>query len=242
MVGQFMNFSGKTAIITGGTGALGSVCAEHLLDLDLNVAIPYISENSLSNIAGRLDRNAGKVLTLRTDLAAEDQVTAFVDEVVKRFGSADYLINTAGGYVDGSTIDEVSVDEWENIMKVNARTAFLICRAVLREMRKRKFGRIVNIASMPAVSPRAKKGPYAISKRAVITLTETIAEETKGGGVTANAIAPSTIFTEANRQSMPGADFSKWVAPQDIAHLALYLCSDEARSVSGNVIKIYGGS
>ncbi len=237
-----MNFSRKTAVVTGGTGALGSVCADYLLELKFNVAIPYTSAKSLSSMKGRLDQNAGRLLTLRTDLSDEEQVTTFMNEVVKRFGSVDYLINTAGGYAGGRTIDEVSVDEWENIMKVNARTAFLVCRAALREMRKGNFGRIVNIASMPAVSPSARKGPYAISKRAVITLTETIAEETKGVDITANAIAPSTILTEANRQSMPGADFSKWVSPQDIAQLALYLCSEEARSISGNVIKIYGAA
>ena len=159
-------------------------------------------------------------------------------EVASLLG-AQALMVVEGGV--GSTIDEVMLDEWEDIMKLNMRTAFLICRGALRVMRKQSFGRIVNIAAMPALSPSAKKGPYAISKRAVVTLTETIAEETKGTGITANAIAPSIILTEANKQSMPKADSSKWVTPQEIAQLILYLCSDEAKSVSGNVIKIYGG-
>ncbi|MEK9136460.1 MAG: SDR family NAD(P)-dependent oxidoreductase [Bacteroidota bacterium] len=236
-----MTFSGKTAIVTGGTGALGSVCAEHLFDAGLNIAIPYASEKSLANLAKRVAQNPARLLTMNTDLTEEGQVDSFVSQVVKRFDSVSYLVNTAGGYLGGSTIDEVLLDEWEGIMKLNMRTAFLICRSALRVMRKQKFGRIVNIAAMPALSPSARKGPYAISKRAVVTLTETIAEETKAAGITANAIAPSIILTEANRQSMPTADFSKWVTPQEIAQLVLYLCSDEAKSVSGNVVKIYGG-
>jgi NAD(P)-dependent dehydrogenase (short-subunit alcohol dehydrogenase family) len=236
-----MMFSGKTAIVTGGTGALGSVCVDHLFNAGLNIAIPYNSEKSLANIPKRVAQSPDKLLTIKTDLTVEDQVESFVAQVVKRFGTIDYLVNTAGGYAGGSTIDEVALDEWEGIMKLNMRTAFLICRGVLRVMRKQSFGRIVNIAAMPALSPSARKGPYAISKRAVVTLTETIAEETKGTGVTANAIAPSIILTDANRESMPKAEFSKWVTPQEIAQLILYLCSDESKSVSGNVIKIYGG-
>lgn len=237
-----MTFSGKTAIVTGGTGALGGECVRQLLDLNLNVGVPYTSDKSLSNASPDLRQQPGKVLTVQTDLTIEDQVARFVRGVIKRFGTVDYLINTAGGYTGGNTIDQVTLDEWEGILKVNTLTAFLISREVLREFRKTGFGRLVNIASMPALSPSAKKGPYAVSKRAVVTLTETIADETRGTGITANAIAPSTILTEANRRSMPDADFSKWVTPKEIAHLAIYLCSDEARSISGNVIKIYGGA
>ncbi len=138
-------------------------------------------------------------------------------------------------------MDEVSIDEFDGMLNLNLRTTFLVCRSVLKVMRKRGEGRIVNIAAMPAVTPSAKKGPYAISKRGVITLTETIAEEVKASGITANAIAPSIILTEVNRKSMPNADFKKWVTPEEIAHLTIFLCSDESRSVNGNVIKIYGG-
>lgn len=234
-----MTFSGRTAVVTGGTGALGGVCVEYLFSAGLNIAIPYNSEKSLANIPKQVSQD--RLAALRTDLTEENQVDLFINKVVQKFGTVDYLVNTAGGYTGGSTIDEVSLEDWESIMKLNTRSAFLICRDALRVMRKQGFGRIINIASMPALSPSAKKGPYAVSKRAVVTLTETIAEETKGTGITANAIAPSIIVTEANKQSMPKADFSKWVTPQEIAQLILYLCSDEAKSVSGNVIRIYGG-
>jgi NAD(P)-dependent dehydrogenase (short-subunit alcohol dehydrogenase family) len=236
-----MKFSGKSAIVTGGTGALGSACVEHFLDAGLNVAIPYTSEKSLAITVTRFARSSGKVFAFRADLTAEDHVEAFLAQVTAKFGTIDYLVNTAGGYAGGRTIDEVTLDEWENIMRLNVRTAFLVCRGALRSMRKQGFGRIVNIAAMPGLLPSAKKGPYAVSKRAVITLTETIAEETRGTGITANAIAPSIIMTEANRQSMPDADFSTWVTPEEIARLILYVCSDEARSMSGNTMKIYGG-
>lgn len=236
-----MKFSGKTAIITGGTGALGRVCASRFHDQSLSIAVPFTSDRSLANLPQRVVEDPAKFLAGKADLTMEDQVDDFLAQVVKKFGTVDYLVNTAGGYTGGKTIDEATLDELEGIMKLNVHTAFLICRAVLKVMYKQNFGRIVNIAGSPALTPTAGKGPYAISKRAVVTLTETIAEETKGTGITANAIAPSTILTEANKMSMPNADFTQWVGPEEIAELALYLCSDEAGSVSGNVVKIYGG-
>jgi NAD(P)-dependent dehydrogenase (short-subunit alcohol dehydrogenase family) len=112
----------------------------------------------------------------------------------------------------------------------------------LPSMRDRGFGRIITIGAMPALKPTAKRGPYQVSKRAVITLTESIAEEVKGTGITANAIVPSTIITPENVESMPDADRSKWVSPEEIVALAAFLCTPEARSVNGNTIKIFGGA
>lgn len=236
-----MNLQGKTAIVTGGTGALGSRVAEFLFAEGATIAIPYTSEKSLSFIPKSLSLEPGRLLTIRADLTNEMQVQYLVDEVVKKFHSLDIVVNTAGGYVGGKMIEETTVDEMQGILSLNFMSTFLVCRSALRVMRKQNSGRIVNIAAMPALTPTARKGPYAISKRAVITLTETIAEEVKGTGITVNAIAPSTIVTEANKQSMPKADFTKWVSPEEIARLVGYLCSDEARSASGNVIRIYGG-
>jgi len=103
------------------------------------------------------------------------------------------------------------------------------------------FGRIVNIAAMPALLPAPRRGAYTVSKAGIVTLTEVIHQEVKGSAITVNAIAPSILLTEANRASMPGADTSKWVPLSEVASLILYLCSDEARSVSGNTIRIFGG-
>lgn len=234
-----MTFSGRTAVVTGGTGALGSVCAGFFSDAGLHVAIPFSADGSASRISSRIPPD--RVFSRKADLTDEHEVDSFVAETLKRFGRIDYLVNAAGGYAGGRRIDEVDPAEWDVMLGTNARTAFLMARRVIREMRMYDFGRIINIASMPALVPASNKGPYAIAKRAVITLTETIAEECKGTGITANAIAPSIILTQANVKSMPGSDTSRWVPPQEIAQLIMYLCSDEARSISGNVIRIFGG-
>lgn len=235
-----MHFEGKIAIVTGGKGALGSVIARHFLDHGATVVIPYRKN------AGRPPDVPSELRNERThliqaDLANNADAEAFVAEVAAKFGILDFLVNAAGGYAGGKTIDGVSFAEWEKVMEMNLTTTFLACRNVLRVMLPHNSGRIVNIAAMPAVMPGKEKGPYTVSKRGVITLTEVIAEEVKGKGITANAIAPSILLTEENRLSMPTADMRKWVTTEEVAQLVMFLCSDEARSISGNVIKIFGG-
>jgi NAD(P)-dependent dehydrogenase (short-subunit alcohol dehydrogenase family) len=234
-----MQESVRTALVTGGTGALGSIVVRTLAESGASLALPVRQLNSVEDLMRSYP--SGKVYAAVADLEEDAAVNSFVAEAAKRLGTLDALVNLAGGYAGGNPIEGVTLQEWESMMNLNLRTVFLMCRAVLPIMRANSYGRIVNIAAMPALTSGANKGPYAISKRSVIGLTETIADETKGTGITANALAPSIILTESNKQSMPGADFSKWVTPEEIAELILYLCSSRARSVSGNVIKMFGG-
>jgi NAD(P)-dependent dehydrogenase (short-subunit alcohol dehydrogenase family) len=126
------------------------------------------------------------------------------------------------------------------MLSLNLRTAFLLARAVLPHMLKASWGRIVHISSKTAIAPRGKRAAYAVSKMGLITLTEVIAAEIKGSGVTANVILPSTIDTPANRASMPKADTSKWVPAQHIAATMRFLCSNAASSINGARISVYG--
>lgn len=230
-----MEFQNRTAIVTGGSGTLGRVLAAQLLSVGANVAIPYRS--SMPEIKAPPDRT----LIEKADVGSEEDASTFMEHVVSRFGRVDYLANIAGGYAGGEELANVSMREWEAMLTMNLTTAFLMSRRCLQEMKRQGFGRIVTIAAKPALVPAARKGPYSVSKRAVITLTETIAEETRGTGITANAIAPSIILTDENIQSMPDADHSAWVTPEEITRLILFLFADASRSISGNVIRIFGG-
>ena len=126
------------------------------------------------------------------------------------------------------------------MLALNLRAAFLLSRAVLPGMLEAGWGRIVHISSKTAVAPRAKQAAYAVSKMGLITLTEVIAAEVKDSGITANVILPSIIDTPANRESMPKADPAKWVEPEHIAATMRFLCSEEAASINGAHIPIYG--
>jgi len=234
-----MPFQGRVAVVTGGKGALGSVLVRFFQGEGAAVAVPYRGTGDPSS--QELHFAAERTFLRQADLSSEKSVHAFFREVEAHLGPVDFLVNGAGGYVGGSPVEDVTLEEWEEMMESNLKSAFLTCKSVLSRMKERRCGRIINIAAMAALSPLSGRAPYAISKRGVITLTETIAAEVKGTGVTANAIAPSIILTESNRASMPDAEISKWVRPEEIAKLVGYLCSDDARSISGNVIKIYGG-
>jgi NAD(P)-dependent dehydrogenase (short-subunit alcohol dehydrogenase family) len=230
-----------TVIITGGTGALGSVVATSFLESGARLAIPYHSERSLSDVPTQWTETADRVLLRRADVTLETDVRAFCDEVKKRLGRIDVLLNIVGGYAGGKKIAETSLDEWERMLELNLKSAFLMSREVVHEMMQNGFGRIVSISARQATLPGARSGPYAVAKRGVLTLTEILAEEVKNSGVTVNAIAPSTIVTEANTRSMGEKDISRWVSPEEIAGLVMYLCSDAARSINGTVVRMFGG-
>ncbi len=230
----------RVAIVTGGTGALGRSIVSHFLQEGVAVAVPYRDANKLGETRPPFDAPEERLLFHAAHLEKEDDVSRVLQSVVQRFGGIDYLVNAAGGYRGGTPVDQLSVQEWEEMVTMNLHTAFLVSRGALRMMKQAGFGRIVTIAALAGISPGSRRAAYAVSKAGAIALTKAIAEEGKGLGITANAIAPGTIRTEANLASMPGADTSTWVTPEEISRLVLFLCSDEARSITGNVLRITG--
>jgi NAD(P)-dependent dehydrogenase (short-subunit alcohol dehydrogenase family) len=128
------------------------------------------------------------------------------------------------------------------MMNLNARTVFLMSRAIIPHMMERRYGRIISVAARAALKGTARHGPYNASKMAVIRLTETMAAELRNDGITANCILPGTIDTPANRAETPDADFSRWVTPESMARVILFLASDLAADVNGAAIPVYGRS
>jgi NAD(P)-dependent dehydrogenase (short-subunit alcohol dehydrogenase family) len=228
----------RVAIITGGTGALGTAVVERFLLAGAHVAVPVHGEAAEGT--GR-PVAAGEPFLMKADISDEASVRAFAREVEDRLGAVDILVNAAGGYAGGAPLEDVTLAEWDAMIATNLRTAFLMARAVVGGMKARGFGRIVSIAASAALSAGPRRIPYAVSKAGVATLTRDLAAEVKGTGVTVNAIAPSILLTDANRRAMPKADPAAWVTPEEIASLIEFLCSRDARSISGNVLMMYGG-
>ena len=233
-----MRFPGTIVMVTGGAGSLGRAVARAFAAEGARLALPVRSDVQMGQLSSELRLPPDRVHVGLADLGEEEAVRAFVDHVQKTFGDVEILIHCAGGYAGGTMVEDVPLNEWEDLMAKNLRSAFLVCKAVLPGMRRAGSGRIITVAAAAAIAPGARRGPYQVSKRGVITLTETIAEETRGTGITANVIAPSIILTEANRRSMPDADTSRWVAPEDIAACALFLCSKGGGSISGNTVRM----
>jgi NAD(P)-dependent dehydrogenase (short-subunit alcohol dehydrogenase family) len=161
-------------------------------------------------------------------------------EAAKLAAPVDTLLHLVGGFDGGQPVAETPDETWEKMLDLNLRSAYTIFRAVLPGMLKAGKGRIVAVGSRAAVDPMANFAAYSVAKAALVALVKAVALEVKDTGVTANVVLPSVIDTPANRAAMPSADASKWVTPESIAGLLVWLTSDAARDVSGGVIPIYG--
>jgi NAD(P)-dependent dehydrogenase (short-subunit alcohol dehydrogenase family) len=233
-----MEFQGKSVLITGGTGALGRVVAKKFVEHGAAISTSYRSEDEL----GTLPNNYRQTVNcIRADVTDEEEVTRLFEEATGKNPKIDILINIAGGFLPARSIVDTDLKDWRRMMEINLHSMFLCSREFLRRIGSAPYGRIVSIAALPALRPSAGKGPYAVAKRGVITLTEILGEELKGSGITANAIAPSIIKTAVNATAMPDEDQSKWVLPEDIAAMILLLCSPWGSAINGACIPMFGG-
>ncbi len=233
-----MALTDKYALITGGTGALGSVIARRLTEEGATVFATYLLEKELVFLAEQL-RN--RLTLFKADVTDETQVIGLYDALLTKGPRIDIVVNTVGGFLARKPLMEVSLMEWDLMMNINLKSTFLSTREALRRMQGQPYGRVINISAMVGLSPTPGRAPYAISKAGVSLLTELVAQEVKGTGITVNAIAPSIIATPANLASMPDEDSSKWVKPEEIADVVCYLCSSAAAAITGTTIKAYGG-
>lgn len=233
-----MNLAGKIALVTGGTGALGSVIADRLMKEGAHVFVTYRSEKELGNVH---DSSGNRIAAIKVDVTDEQQVAELFSKIVSERHRIDIVVNTVGGFLPQKNITEVSLQEWNLMMDINLKSAFLSTREALRAMKGQSYGRVINISAMVGLSPSPKRAPYAISKAGVSLLTEIVAQEQKGTGITVNAIAPSIIATAANITSMPNEDHRKWVKPEEIADAINYLCSEAGGAITGTTLKAYGG-
>jgi NAD(P)-dependent dehydrogenase (short-subunit alcohol dehydrogenase family) len=235
-----MSLQDKIAIVTGGTGALGSAVVELLLAEGVQVDIPHHKAGELTQLSERLGLPAeaglaGEVL----DLTDEAAVMAYYARVAEQHGRIDILINIAGGFGGGTPVHQSEWQLWQEQLDLNLKTTVLSCQAAIPHMLA-AGGAIVNVSSRTAVQAGANLAAYAAAKRAVLQLTEALAAELRDHNITANAVLPSTIDTPANRAAMPKADYSRWVAPPEIARVIRFLVGPDARIISGAAVPVYG--
>jgi NAD(P)-dependent dehydrogenase (short-subunit alcohol dehydrogenase family) len=232
-----MSFKGQTVVITGAAGNLGQAVAAAFAATGANLVLLDLNEASLAKVA---TKGAGHVLRELVDLGDPPSIESAVAAIIARFGRIDALCNLAGGFHMGETVHETPADKCNFMMELNAGSVLRMAQAVVPHMLKAGGGRIVNIGANSALGGKAEMGAYVASKSAVIRLTETMAAELRGHNINVNCVLPSIIDTPQNRAAMPKADPAKWVAPEALADVLLFLCSPAARAIHGAAIPVVG--
>ena len=236
------DLSKRAVILTGATGNVGPAVLRAYLEHGAHVAIPVRDEPrgvslrlSLGDLAGSADDP--RVLVRRADPADRSSMEAFVEEILRAWGRVDVVANLIGGYAasDAAGGDLAAYRAYWDQKVATIVTATAAC---LRPMRARGHGRIVNVASTAALKAEKGAAGYAMANAALLRWTESLAEETKREGITANCVLPRIIDTPENRSAMPKADPSRWATAAEIAAVVLFLSSDEASGITGTAIPV----
>ncbi len=244
-----MSFKGKTVIVTGAGRGIGRGIALEFGKEGANVVVCDIDHQNAQKVVSEIGEK-GRALALETDITKADQVNDAVEKVIKEFGGIDVLVNNAGVTRVVGSIDKVTEEDWDRTMDTNLKSMFLWCRAVGKQMIKQSSGVVVNISSGAAVlSPNLYEGAYSASKAGVIQLTRQIALEWAKYNIRANAISPGPIdgggcqpkskaWLEARLKSIP---LNRLGRPEDVAKAAVFLASDNASFITGQVLPVDGG-
>lgn len=243
-----MSLKDKVAIVTGGARGIGREIALLLANNGADIALFDVNEELLKQTAAEIEALGRKAEGFVVDVTKSETVNEAVGKVLDKHGRVDILINNAGITKDGLLV-RMDDSQWDAVVNINLKGTFLCTRAVAKPMMKQRAGRIVNIASIVGVIGNAGQANYSASKAGVIGLTKTTAKELAARGVTCNAIAPGFIQTdmtdklpeEARKRLMDAIPMGSLGSPKDIAEAALFLSSDSARYITGQVLVVDGG-
>lgn len=234
------DFSNQIVVVTGARGNLGSAVARRFLAAGATLALVDHAGDGLRAAFADLADSPDHLLLGDVDLTDEPATRHMVAQVIDRFGRIDVLANTVGGFRAGDPVHDTPLDTFEFMLSLNARTAFILGRAVVPVMLRQGGGKIIHTAAPAGEKGRKHSAAYSASKAAVIRLTESMAAELKANGINVNCILPGTIDTPQNREAMPNANFDRWVPPEDLADVFLFLASDTARAIHGAAVPVLG--
>ncbi|MCX8182608.1 MAG: glucose 1-dehydrogenase [Candidatus Methanomethyliaceae archaeon] len=246
------NIKGQTAIVTGASSGLGVTFAETLAELGVNVVIAARRYEKLIEVADNISKKFNvEVLPIKTDVSREDEVLKMVKAALERFGSLEILVNNAGVASLSPSVD-ISFEEWKKVIDINLTGVFLCARAAAREMLKKRYGKIINIASIyGAVGDVFPTAPYYASKGAVINLTRALAVEWAPYNINVNAIAPGFFPSEMTQPVFQDEKITNYILsrtplrrigdPIDLKAALVYLASPASNYVTGQTIFVDGG-
>lgn len=232
----------STVLVPGGAGNLGRAVTRALLERGARVVVPFYKTDAPSALDSLREEFGDRLNSFALDLTTERGAEQAIVQAIEWGGRLDAVTHLVGGYTGGMDLAATPLEVWDRMMDLNLKSAWLVTRFAVPAMIESGGGSLVFVSSRAALEGRAGQGAYSISKSAVLTLVETIAEEYAGQNIRANAVLPGIIDTPANRAAMPDADHARWPSPADVAKVIVFLASKEADVVNGGAVPVYGGS
>jgi NAD(P)-dependent dehydrogenase (short-subunit alcohol dehydrogenase family) len=237
-----VDFSGKVALVAGGTGGLGKAVSLAFLQAGAKTVVTYRKQEEFAALQREAGQSSALLEGQAVDVTDEAATKALVAGILAQHGQLDALVNTVGGYAGGIKLWELETKVFDQMLALNLRSGYALVRAAVPAMLKQGNGAIVDVTAKAAFDHAAGGSAYSTSKAAALAMMDCLAADLKGTGVRANSILPSIIDTAANRRDMPSANFANWPKPEDIARVILFLCSDDSKVIHGAAVPVYGQS
>jgi NAD(P)-dependent dehydrogenase (short-subunit alcohol dehydrogenase family) len=232
----------KIVLVTGGAGNLGQAVSRAFLEAGARVAVPFYKTDQPSALDS-LSAEFGKRLhSFALDLTTERGADQAIRQVVEWGGGLDVVAHLVGGFSGGTSIASTSFEVWNRMVELNMTSAYLIARFAIPAILASGGGSFVFVSSRAAFEGRQGRSAYAATKAGLITFAKSVGEEYGGQGIRSNVIIPDTLDTEDNRRMMPDADHTRWIRPESIARVVLFLASPEAHAINGASVPVYGSA
>ena len=230
----------KVAIITGATGNLGKAIVEKFLSEGMILALFGRSITKLEKLVDKNFNSTTSIGIFAVDSTNSSSIEVGVNKTLDRFGKIDVLVNTVGGYHTGEPLHKTAIETWNYMMDLNAKSVFMVCKAVIPHMLLRKGGKIVNVSARPGLIGRANTAAYSVSKSAVLRLTESMSAELKYKNINVNCIIPGTMSPSLNTNKAPAEEDNLRVSTRAISEVIYFLISENADAIHGAAIPVYG--
>ncbi len=244
-----IDLSGKVALVTGASRGIGSVVATRLAQAGAKVGVNFHASSELANaVVNKINKAGGVAFLVGGDVSQEDKAEAVIKQLVEHFGNIDILVNNAGINIDQLLI-RMKTEDFDSVMNINLRAAFLCTRFAMTHMIRQRSGRVINMSSVVGLSGNPGQANYAAAKAGLVGLTKAVAREVASRNVTVNALAPGYIVTsmveeipeDKQDQILARIPMGRFGTPEDVAEAVVFLSSDGASYITGQVLTIDGG-